>query len=70
MSNLGGFRIEIAAMESGGASNPRNGAMIKQLDLIDIGERAGSGSRISSVSGASRDGPPLSPSSLSQQELR
>lgn len=43
MSNPGGFRIEIDAAKSGGVSDPRNGAMLKMLNLIDIGERAGSG---------------------------
>ena len=40
---LGGFRIEIDAAKSGGVSDPRNGAMLKMFNLIDIGERAGSG---------------------------
>ena len=40
MSN---FRIEIAAARSGGVSDPRNGAMLKMFNMIDIGERAGSG---------------------------
>ena len=39
----GGFRIEIDAAKSGGVSDPRNGAMLKMFNLIDIGERAGSG---------------------------
>ena len=43
MSNPGHFRIEIAAAKSGGLSDPRNGAMLKLLNMIDIGERAGSG---------------------------
>lgn len=43
MSNPGGFRIEIDAAKSGGVSDPRNGAMLKMFNLIDIGERAGSG---------------------------
>lgn len=43
MSNPGHFRIEIAAAKSGGLSDPRNGAMMKLLNMIDIGERAGSG---------------------------
>lgn len=42
-SNPGNFRIEIAAAKSGGLSDPRNGAMLKMLNMIDIGERAGSG---------------------------
>lgn len=43
LSNPGGFRIEIDAAKSGGVSDPRNGAMLKMFNLIDIGERAGSG---------------------------
>jgi predicted HTH transcriptional regulator len=43
MSNPGGFRIEIDAAKSGGLSDPRNGTMLKMFNLIDIGERAGSG---------------------------
>lgn len=43
MTNPGGFRIEIDAARSGGVSDPRNGAMLKMFNLIDIGERAGSG---------------------------
>lgn len=39
----GGFRIEIDAAKSGGISDPRNGTMLKMFNLIDIGERAGSG---------------------------
>lgn len=43
MANPGSFRIEIDAAKSGGVSDPRNGAMLKMFNLIDIGERAGSG---------------------------
>ncbi len=43
LSNPGGFRIEIDTAKSGGISDPRNGAMLKMFNLIDIGERAGSG---------------------------
>ena len=43
MSNPGSFRIEVDAAKSGGVSDPRNGAMLKMFNLIDIGERAGSG---------------------------
>ncbi len=43
MANPGCFRIELAAAKSGGVSDPRNGAMLKMFNLIDIGERAGSG---------------------------
>lgn len=43
MSNPGSFRIELDAAKSGGVSDPRNGTMLKMFNLIDIGERAGSG---------------------------
>ena len=43
MANPGGFRIEVDAAKSGGVSDPRNGAMLKMFNLIDIGERSGSG---------------------------
>ena len=43
LSNPGSFRIGIEAAKSGGFSDPRNGTMLKMLNMIDIGERAGSG---------------------------
>ena len=43
LSNPGSFRMEIDAAKSGGVSDPRNTAMLKMFNLIDIGERAGSG---------------------------
>ena len=43
LSNPGSFRIGIDAAISGGFSDPRNGTMLKLLNMIDIGERAGSG---------------------------
>ena len=43
MSNPGDFRVELAEAKSGGLSDPRNGVMMKMFNLIDIGERAGSG---------------------------
>ncbi len=43
MSNPGDFRVELAEAQSGGMSDPRNGIMMKMFNLIDIGERAGSG---------------------------
>jgi len=43
MANPGGFRIEVDAAKSGGVSDPRNGTMLKMFNLIDIGERSGSG---------------------------
>lgn len=42
-SNPGNFRIDIEVAKSGGVSDPRNSALIKIFNLIDIGERAGSG---------------------------
>ena len=42
-SNPGNFRIDIEVAKSGGVSDPRNSALIKMFNLIDIGERAGSG---------------------------
>ena len=35
--------MEIDAARSGGVSDPRNGNLLKMFNLIDIGERAGSG---------------------------
>ncbi len=43
LSNPGGFRIDVEAAISGGVSDPRNSALIKMFNLVDIGERAGSG---------------------------
>lgn len=43
LSNPGGFRIDLETAKSGGISDPRNSALIKMFNLIDIGERAGSG---------------------------
>ena len=43
ISNPGNFRIELDAAKGGGISDPRNAALIKMFNLIDIGERAGSG---------------------------
>ena len=42
-ANPGNFRIEIAAARSGGISDPRNVTLLKMFNLINIGERAGSG---------------------------
>lgn len=42
-SNPGDFRIDLDAAKSGGVSDPRNSILIKMFNLIDIGERAGSG---------------------------
>ena len=43
LSNPGSFRIDIEAAKSGGVSDPRNTALIKMFNLVNIGERAGSG---------------------------
>lgn len=43
LSNPGGFRIDVETAKSGGVSDPRNSALIKMFNLIDIGERVGSG---------------------------
>lgn len=42
-SNPGGFRIDIEAAKSGGISDPRNVALIKMFNMVNVGERAGSG---------------------------
>ncbi len=42
-SNPGGFRIDVETAINGGVSDPRNSALIKMFNLVDIGERAGSG---------------------------
>lgn len=42
-SNPGGFRVDVEAAISGGISDPRNAVLIKMFNLINIGERAGSG---------------------------
>lgn len=43
LTNPEGFRIDIETAKSGGVSDPRNITLIKMFNLIDIGERAGSG---------------------------
>lgn len=42
-SNPGDFRIDIETAKSGGISDPGNATLIKMFNMIDIGERAGSG---------------------------
>lgn len=42
-SNPGSFRIDVETAKSGGISDPRNAALIKMFNMVDIGERAGSG---------------------------
>ena len=43
MSNPGGFRIGVDVARGGGISDPRNAVILKMFNMIDIGERAGSG---------------------------
>ena len=43
ISNPGSFRIDVETAISGGVSDPRNSSLIKMFNLINIGERAGSG---------------------------
>lgn len=43
LSNPGGFRIPIEEAYVDGDSDPRNGTMMKMFNLVNIGERAGSG---------------------------
>lgn len=43
IANPGGLRLSIADAISGGVSDPRNTTLIKMFNLINIGERAGSG---------------------------
>lgn len=43
ISNPGSFRIDVETAISGGVSDPRNSTLIKMFNLINIGERAGSG---------------------------
>ncbi len=43
ISNPGGFRIPIETALSGGVSDPRNATLLKMFNLIDVGERTGSG---------------------------
>ena len=42
-SNPGGLRISVGEALCGGISDPRNASLIKMFNLINIGERAGSG---------------------------
>jgi len=43
LTNPGNFRIDVTAAKAGGKSDPRNGTMLRMFNMIDIGERAGSG---------------------------
>lgn len=43
LTNAGNFRIDIETAKAGGLSDPRNATLMKMFNMIDIGERAGSG---------------------------
>ena len=43
VANPGGFRIDVREAINGGTSDPRNATLMKMFNLINIGERAGSG---------------------------
>jgi predicted HTH transcriptional regulator len=43
LENPGSLRIRVEEAISGGFSNPRNAVLMKMFNLLDIGERAGSG---------------------------
>ena len=43
LENPGSFRLQVAEAISGGFSTPRNSILMKMFNLLDIGERAGSG---------------------------
>ena len=43
LSNPGNFRIAVEDAKRGGVSDPRNTALMKMFNLINVGERAGSG---------------------------
>ena len=43
MENPGDIRVGAEQMIKGGTSDPRNKALMKMFNLINIGERAGSG---------------------------
>jgi predicted HTH transcriptional regulator len=43
MENPGVLRLTVEEAVSGGFSTPRNGVLMKMFNLIDVGERAGSG---------------------------
>ncbi len=43
LSNPGGFRIDVEAAKGGGISDPRNSALVKMFNLIDVGSNTGSG---------------------------
>ena len=41
--NPGGFRVPIELAKSGGVSDPRNSVLMKMFNLLNIGDRAGTG---------------------------
>ena len=43
LENPGGFRIDINEAKSGGVSSPRNSVILRMFNMLDIGERTGSG---------------------------
>jgi predicted HTH transcriptional regulator len=43
ISNPGTFRVDVNEVKIGGVSDPRNVTLMKMFNLIDVGERAGSG---------------------------
>jgi predicted HTH transcriptional regulator len=43
LENPGGFRVPIDLAISGGVSDPRNSVLMKMFNLLNIGERAGTG---------------------------
>lgn len=43
IENPGAFRVTLGEAISGGVSSPRNSVILKMFNLLDIGERAGSG---------------------------
>ena len=43
IANPGAFRINVQEALVGGVSDPRNESLIKMFNLINVGERAGSG---------------------------
>ena len=43
VANPGGFRIDIKEAINGGTSDPRNATLMKMFNLVNVGERAGSG---------------------------
>lgn len=42
-SNAGTFRIDVRSAQSGGVSDPRNGALVRLLSYIGVGKGTGSG---------------------------